>query len=465
MSTVFGTAVNALNVNSQSLSVASQNIANVNTPGYSRQRAVISSEVPLAIGNLELGRGATVEEIERVFNKFAELRVRDAMSEKGENEASAENLQQVENLFNEIDRDGIATFMADLFGAFHDLSENADSLAIRDNVLNKATLLVNHFNELASKLNNARELIDGDIQSAVSEINVLTTQIVDLNGKIQNAVDGTDLVYRDQRNQKVKELAEYVKVNAVETTEGVYQIYIAGGIQLVNGTERGVLSTAADVGNDGLSDIQFTGGSLTAVDITSSIDGGALKGYVDVRDTSIDGYKTTLDELAFEVATEINAIHTTGFGLDGTDGRNFFAALGAIADSAENLAISTDVSGSPSNIAASDTVANLPSGNAIALQMANLGESNITFLSGDATFNQFYATFLSTIGSDTETMLGQAQFSADVLDQAEIQREKISGVSLEEEQINLVRFQSAFEASARLIQVAEEMFQTITELV
>ncbi len=587
--TVFQSAVSGLQANSQAISIAANNIANVNTPGYSRQEAILQSETPQTIGGVELGRGVRTKLIRRIFDAFAELQLRNAASSRAELDSTASHLKRVEAVLNEVGFDGIASAVSELFNSFGDIANDPESTTARVNALSKATTLVDRFNMISSKLEDSRALIDLDLRDKVNVANGLIEEIYDLNQKISSD-SGDALSLRDERMSLTRDLAELIDVNVVETSDGSYQVYGANGMMLVSEKGVGVLSTQADDDNDGHFNILFTVGDSAAVDITTRIAGGSLKGLVTVRDTEIPDYLDSLNEMAFELARQVNDIHQTGYDLEGNTGNLFFSDLAQVAagtdraimlrnssddllgidvsdtitiqgtvgaafsttmtvsetttlsdiasamqtairaatgasgtetvvvdtdgsllvtagaaaitnlklvitgnatfntaftfdtpitagggtgdsdtlsvagDAAANLAIDADVDGLPRAIAASDSAGGLPGGNVIATQIGALQSTNVSFSTGSATFVKFYGDLLATIGGQSQSYENRFNFADNIFRQSSIQREQISGVSLEEEQMNLLKYQAAFSATAKLVSVAQEIFDRLVNI-
>ncbi|MBI4239274.1 MAG: flagellar hook-associated protein FlgK [Deltaproteobacteria bacterium] len=462
--TVFESALSALTANAGGMSVTANNIANVNTPGYARQRVTFASRSPQVSGGIELGRGVELTSVERIFDEFAELRLTNASSDKGETDVGSGNIRQVEALFNEVGQPGLAQYIGDFFNTWSDIANDASERAPRNNTLNKAAILIDRFHQLSQGLKDNRTLLDGDVRDRVSQINNMAEQLADINQRIAAADERTQLTLRDQRTQLVHDLAEYVDVQALETSDGEYQVYIAQGLQLVAGATYGTLSTQVDATNAGLVDVLFAVGSATGSDITSRINGGELKGLLDLRDTTIPSYQTQLDELAYELATEFNTVHLTGFGLDGVGARRFFGDLATTVDAAASIALDAAVDGVPNALAAAGAAAQIPAGNSVSLTLAAMQTTSITFTTGSTTFTNFYSGLLATIGSDTSFLKDRAGFAAEVFRQAQVQRERVSGVSLEEEQMLLLKYQSAFQAASRMVGVADQLLQTLVQL-
>lgn len=596
--TIFESAISALGLNSQAISVAANNIANVNTPGYSRQTVNVESRGAAIVGGVELGFGAQLSSVSSVVDRFTEVRLREAESRNGYSESQSEVLFQLEQEFNELNGNGLSDSITNFLNSFQELSTDPESRTARLNVLNQAGIVTDKFNSLSNRLTDAREQIDASITSTVDRINILTSEIADLNTQIKNFADGGALSLRDQRTQKVRELSQYTDVSAIETSDGTFQVYAANGRQLVNGAYTGTLSTQVNTNNDNLLDIYFQLGSETPSNITSSLSNGKLAGLINVRDNTISGYQDQLDEMAYEMATEVNLIHRSGYNLEGNTLIEFFdedvlsseeavgtslatelrdsngahlgiqvgdvisisgdvggsaigalsltvtasttlddiaaftqAALRTIADGdlTETAAVQADgsiqitsdgsnainnlqltitgktnfinafdfpaavagggatgssdtlvvgtidnaaslisldsaISGFPDRIAASDTAGNVPGGNAVASALGDLLDTPITFTSGNSSFTQFYGNLLGQVGSDSQSRQSEALFNNDVLRQTEIQRERISGVSVEEEQLNLLKFQAAFTAASQLVAIAKDVFDTLANL-
>lgn len=590
--TVFESAVSALAANNQALSITANNIANVNTPGYSRQQIVLASRAPQTAGSVELGLGVDLKSILRTVDRFAELRLQESETNKAEYDALVTNIQQIETAFNEVGRDGLSKSITDFFNAFHDVANDPDSTSARDTVVNQGNILIDRFASLTRSLADARRLIDGDVQNKVDRINALATEINQLNLQISTSDAASSLTLRDQRQIKVREISSMVNVTSVETSDGIFQLYIGQGFQLVNGERSATLGTMANTDNDGHLDITLRVGNGAPANITNRLVGGSLKGSVDARDTYISGYQDTMDQLAYSIATELNNVHAAGYDLDGNtlveffdessfnteaatgtdlatglhdaDGDHLRIAVGdvitfsgtvtgaiggsltvtgtttvndiatalqtaiqaagagtetvtvrpdgslrvtagataitnlqlsitgkanfnaafdyaspiasagtgdssalteTVTDGASRLLVlSAAVTTNVRSIAASSTAAGLPGDNTNALAMANLQTQNIGFPGGDTPFINYYSGLLSQIGNDSSTFQSRFDFADAVYRQSEVQREKISGVSLEEEQLNIIRYQSAFQAAGRLVDLAKQVLDILVNI-
>jgi flagellar hook-associated protein 1 FlgK len=211
---------------------------------------------------------------------------------------------------------------------------------------------------------------------------------------------------------------------------------------------------------DGHADIFWADLSGTATNITSEINAGKIGGWLQVRDTQIVGYQDQLNTLADELRGRINAIHASGFGLNGTTGTNLFDAGGS---GAANFQINPAILNDFNRIAASATAGGVPGNadNAIAIQDLR---SALT-MNGTATFDAAVTALASQVGYDVQTAKANSSHQADLMTYLENYRESISGVSLDEEMVNLVKFEAAYNAAAKMVSMADDMLNTLMNII
>lgn len=459
---IFGTSLKALNAYSGALSVVANNVANSSNESYSRQTVAFETVTPDTIGGLEIGRGLDLGGINQIVDDFVESRLTDSIQKQGSAEASAEFLRSVDSIFYELDGTGLSDSISDFFDSWTVLSAEPSSIPARNNLLTSADRMVTIFNQYSTALTDLRNTIDNQIEGIVTNANSLINTIKDLNREIQESDTG-GLIYQDERRKLVNELAELIDIRVVETGDNEFQIYTTTGTPLLNGVNAATLSTQPNVSNDNLNDIYVTVGGASS-NITSSIQEGRLAGLLDVRDTKIDGYLDQLNQLAYEIHDEVNTLHTAGYDLTGTNGNDFFDALGSATNAAFNLALSADVDGVPAGIAISANAADVPGGNTVALNIAALADStSINFNGTTNSFQGYFGDLLADIGSDSQLANNNESFQNNITDQVKLERIQISGVSVDEEEINLVKFQAAFQAAGRLVTIADTILSTLID--
>jgi flagellar hook-associated protein 1 FlgK len=464
---VLSTASRSLLTQQRAIDVAGQNIANVNTPGYSRQRVVLQANAPIAFQPGQIGTGVKAAEIQRVYDRFIGGQINRESTNLGQWEATADALQRVELVFDETSGVGLDQALTEFWTAWQDLVNNPSGYAERTVVAAKSATLARTFNNMSSNLHQIQKDYDANIAGTLDEINSMARQIADLNHKIsevevagQNSND-----YRDQRELLLKELAARIDINAFENDQGQVTVLVGDGRPLVQSPYAWELGT--EVNAAGLQDVVWMDRDGSSVDITGAIQGGKIKGWLDVRDGYAQDYLNQLDGLAAALVSEVNAIHQTGFGIandpvSGTPvtGLDFFVATGTTAATIEvNPDLITDVN----RIAASLTAATVPGDNRNAVAIANL-QNGLTMNGGQATFDEYYSTLVSRVGNDVRSANANHDYEDSMVAHLENFRESVAGVSLDEEMINLVKFQHAYEAAARVITTVDEMLNTLLNM-
>ena len=255
-----------------------------------------------------------------------------------------------------------------------------------------------------------------------------------------------------------------VEINSYENDQGQVTVLTGNGTPLVQSPFAYELSTTVNA--DGLQDVVWMDRSGTTLDITADISGGELKGWLDVRDGYAQDYLDRLDTLANAIITEVNAIHQAGFGMT-TDpvsggpvtGQPFFSGT-----SAANMALDPDIAADVNRIAAAISAATVPGDNRNAVAMANL-QGQLTMNGGSTSFDNYYSALASGVGNDVRNASANHEYEGAMLTHLENYRESVSGVSLDEEMVNLVKFQHAYDAAAKLITTVDDMLNTVLNMV
>jgi flagellar hook-associated protein 1 FlgK len=449
----------ALFTSQQAISVAGHNIANVNTPGYSRQQITLAENRPENGSPGQIGTGVHAESIRRSFDSFVEGQLLASREKLGEFTASRNALARLEPLFGDANNLGIGAGLNEFFGALQDVATNPNDLSARTVLLSKATALASRFNQSAEDLTAAQEFLDRQVGQTVTDVGRLTSQIAELNAEIARTEStgqkANDL--RDQRGVALADLGELIEVSSIEDATGQLTVSTGKGHVLVDKERTYQLVAIPDPSNNGLFDVRYDAGAGPTTSLASVIQSGRLKGLLDVRDQTIPSLRTSLDTLASEVVTQVNQQHRLGFGLDGSTNQDFFASTGTTAGT---MTVSL---ANVRQIAASSTAAGVPGNNANALALAGLRNSNSAPL-GNVTFQEYYSTIAGNFGSTARGVNGNLDGQKILHEQLTSQRASISGVSMDEELANLLQYQRTFEAASRMIVVADELFQTILSI-
>ena len=460
MSDIYGImsiAGQALVTQQQAISVTSHNIANVNTPGYSRQRLIMTTNTPSDSAVGLMGNGVSGETIERIYDRFLSAQLTNENQALGRWDAQKDAVELVEMIFNEVDGSGLSQAMSKFWDAWQSVATNPAGTTERQILVTASEVLATTFNQLNADLSRTQQNLDLAIQGTVSDVNRLAQQIADLNEKIISSEDGTHTAndYRDRRDEVLKELSELIDFNSFEAENGAVSVLVGGGHPLVTGSQFWQLSTETNIA--GLQDVVWVDDAGNTTNITADISGGKLKGYLDVRDGIIDDDINRLDTLAQAVITDVNTLHQSGFALDGSAGEVFFIGAGA-----RDMEVNPNIVGDLDLVAAASDALTVPGDSRKAIEIANLQYQ--LNMGGTQSYNDYYSAIVRDVGNEVLKSEASYNHQSDMMAQLENQRESVSGVSLDEEMINLLKFQNAYTAAARLITTVDEMMQTILQM-
>ena len=541
------------------IEVTGQNIANVETEGYSRQDVTFEANTPrhaIKYGSMhQIGTGVRVAGIERAHDQFLFEQIMGEGDLTGSTEIKKEIFEQLEILFNEGSGRSLNDALSSFFASAHDLATNARGLSERADLVSKAEHLASTFNQTGKQLFTIQRNIDSTIATEVTEINSLTTQIGKLNESIHanepaSQYKANDL--RDNRDRLVKELSKKIDIQLIEESDNQISLTLKDGTALVLKDQVFDLSTSINGNNESFYDVYIDSGSATK-DITSTITGGEIRGYLDMRDTEVESILDKMNILSASFIQEFNGIHRAGFGLDGSSGLDFFSPLdvtvdhgvdnkgtaavsitnaspttvsvdefeivfnsgyeytlnnlttnassgtftfttgstfnikdgfavtisgGAVSgdkvtfsvseDAASGMSVSSTITANTRKIAAGTTT---NGDGANALLMADLQNTSsfnsVTWSgsgSGSYTFDEYYNAVVSTIGIESFSAQATLRQQEGILLQLNSRRESISGVSIDEEMIKMIKFQQAYNASARMISVVDEMLDALNRM-
>jgi flagellar hook-associated protein 1 FlgK len=449
----------AILTSQRAIELTGHNIANVNTPGYSRQRLILQAKAPIDIGVGQMGTGVDVNGIERIYDIFLGDQINSAAQDLGKWEAQRNSLERVEIIFDESSGFGLNNAMSAYWASWQDLANNPNLPAARQIVVGEGENLANTFNTIYSDLVGVQSDIDAGISVAVDQINEMATQLDDLNHQIalSEASGNSANDFRDRRDQLMKELSELIDFTSTEASDGSITVTLGDGNDLVDAAGAHTLY-ATDTDGDTFLDIAWSDPSGT--NINANISGGNIKGWLETRDVIINGYLTSLETLAATIRDQVNTVHSTGRAPDNSQ-NNFFVPTGTLASG--TFAVNPDLVADSNLVAAGDTS---DSGdNRTAIKIANL--QHATFLIGGdpQTFDNYYGMLVSNVGIDVRNSSQNYDHLSAVASQLDNYRESISGVSLDEEMVNLIKFQHAYDAAAKLISTVDEMLDTLIAMV
>ena len=465
-----------LAVTQSGIHVTSHNVANVETPGYSRQRQILAAGNPIESGSGAIGTGVEQLGIERIADTLLlrQLATEDARAASLGVQGDA--LARIEEVWNEQTRPGLGARIAGLFDAFEDLATSATPGAPveREAVRTAGELLVDAIRGADAELRALQKEADRAARTLLGSIDELAQGIADLNAEIVRAeAYGPANDLRDHRDTLLRELARKVEITSFEQPDGGVVVMVGRGLALVEGSHARRLVAADDPTHPfdpSFASIQFDTGSGW-IDVTDAIGHGELGGWLAVRDELAANALRELDVLAYNVAARVNEVHAAGVGLDGTVG-DFFTMPTAVEDAAHNFALEAAVAASADAIAAG--LGTDPGDNRNALALAALREEPAAiWLPGDPpgpasgpsrTLLEHLAATVGRIGAEASALATERASQARALQQLENRRDSLSGVSIDEEMVQLLRLESAYQANARVIQTLDRLLETVVSM-
>jgi flagellar hook-associated protein 1 FlgK len=443
-------ALSGLTADQGALEATSNNVANANTPGYSREIPVLEASDPVVLTPLTFGSGVTLQSIQSIRDPILESQIQQETQTQGQLSALVSALSETQTNFTASTGD-IGTEISNFFNSVNQLSTSPSDLSLRQGVLTAAGNLAGAFNVAANNLTAQRSSLDQSVEQDIGQINQLTSQIAQLNGQIANLtnVGETTGTFVDQRTQLVDQLSSLVDVSVIQS-DNTLTLTTSSGTALVAGQQSFQLSSQLD--SSGTQQVFAQGAN-----ITSTIVSGQLGGVLQARDQQIPAIQTQLDTLASNFAGAVNSVQAAGFDLNGSAGGNLFnppPASGTGAAASLSVAI-TD----PALIAASADGTSGSNGNAEALYA--LRSQGI--INGQSP-TDYYSNLVFNVGNASANANAEQSASGLVLQQLNDQRSSVSGVSLDEEAANVLRFQQAYAASAQVITTINTMMEDVINM-
>ncbi len=562
------------------IDIIGHNVANVNTPGYSRQVGIVQATPPLADALGMRGTGVATTRIMNLYDRFIGMQLNIENSNKGMWEARSSTLADLERTFNETGDYGLLPVIGEFWNAWEDLANNPEGIAQRVSVVEKSKILTASLNSVNEDLLTQERILGQSLEDGVQQLNNLTAQVANLNQTIsENELLGNDANdLRDRRNNLLTQIAAMIDINYFENDRSQVTILSANGKSLVQGNESYNLRVDFDpLGGD--PQIVWHNDSYP---MNETMQSGKLRGWLDGWD-DLKTAHNELKELSSALIFYVNQQHVQGYDLEGEAGGVFFEhaislsqgmdnqgdgvltfdtargidgvdwenlqnyddfeirfnadypgpptatgneftivdiTTGETIDSSnvdidtsvvgeisigfngvdpndptnhggyfvkiqygsgtaprsgdtfslsfrDNAARTVGVSGAladPVKVAASDNPLEVPGNNGAALKIAQLQHA-LTMSSGSSSFNEFYSSVVGKVGALAQMAKNNGEHSAMVAEQLQLKQESVSGVSIDEEMTNLIRFQQAYSASARIISKVDELLDNIIRMV
>lgn len=470
-------ANSALRTHQAALNVTGHNISNANTEGYSRQIPIITTGIPLTINGvgrqLTMGTGSNMSMVKRARDSYIDNQFRWETS-KYEFWAEMHNsLQIIEGVMNEPTDYSLSNDLNQFWNAWSRLADNTENSGARDVLIERTSTLVDSFHRIDRQITDLAHDLNENVRVLVNQVNDYAKQIVELNGQIKRAEVAMDNPndLEDQRDLLVDKIAELVPVkvekikDASFTDRDVYEFKLSIGDHIL-------------INNQGLNPLELSqdgdGNWQTALPKVEA-EMGRLSAIIELRDNYLVEQRNEYNNLAQSIAAIVNAIHRKGQGLEAIDtGRDFFVDSTGTGITAKTISINSFLVAHPNQIATGkinpDAVE--VGDNQVALDIASLGQGfsqevlDTYFdgnnpLSGAFSIGDYYGSIIAGLGADVQQAERMAEGQSVLVNHMANQRESYSGVSLDEEMTNLIRFQKTYSAAARLVTILDSMFDRI----
>jgi flagellar hook-associated protein 1 FlgK len=470
---ILSIARTAMITHQTAMQVASQNVANAATKGYSRQRAELAASPPEVMPGVSLGMGVDIAAVTRARDALLDTSFRAQSGDAAGYGAARDALQHIEGILGEPSDAGLAASIDAFWSSWGDLAADPTSGAARSVVRQRGDQLAHTLNRFATQLDDLSQTSRERMGSDVRQANSLLSQIAELNPRIVAAESGrsdaNDL--RDARDRALDQLATLVGARSFERGDGSVGVYVGSRLVLdANAARQLALSNG-------------TPPSITFADSGSTLDeaGGTIGATLAVVSTQVPDVLAKLDALAQGVVDTVNGIHTSAVLFSGTPpvasaAGNFFEvtssapAGGDPLKTARGIRLAATLSDG-SKVAASGAGAAGPGDNAAARALAALTDTTVAFTTptgaptiATTSVGEFYRSIVTDVATASAAAQDSATVHETLAKNNDNQRQSVSGVSTDEELVDVIQHQHAYAAAARMVSVVDEMLQTLVGL-
>ncbi len=451
LTSLLNVARDALTAQSYGLAVTGSNISNASTPGYVRRVALLQTQ---NLGTQTNG-SVVATGLQRVTNDFVERREYAATGLASAATSRDQTLASVESLFNDTSGAGLGSSLSNLFSSFSALANNPSDGTTRANVLSAATAFTERVNATGNAISQAQADLKTQAQQTIDQVNQRAQEIAKLDMQIAQATmqgnDAADL--KDQRTQKLLNMSGLINTTTFTDNQGNQVVQVAG-TTIVDGTQAGSLSL--DLRPDGSLKLLANQSGGSGTEITQYLTGGTLGGIKEARDTDLFDVSKKLDQFVFDTTTAINTQHAAGVGADGGTGRKLFDVGPTSAGAARDVQVSVDVFNQPDRVAAAASAFSVPGGSDNAVALSKLADV-FTSVGGTRTAAEAYGDLVGSVGSTRANSQRDVETQTAILNQVQSMHQSESGVSLDEEMIALTKYQNAYQAASKVLNVADSL--------
>jgi flagellar hook-associated protein 1 FlgK len=433
------------------LDLTATNIAHADDPNYSRQRATAESIGYRHVGAGWVGMGVRIAEITRARDSFLDSQYRNDLADSSRFDHLASNMERLESVFDELSGVGIGSTLDEFWNGWNELATAPTDETARANLIGVAGRLASGFADIHQSLADQAASTQQEVATTVTEINSLAGRIAALNGEISTVSGTPPNSLLDERDALFDELAQLTDISVGDNSNGTITVR-ANGLVLVDGISANELQLRTTSDSGGLLHHVIYSDDGTQLQPR----GGRLKALMEEQEEILPSLSTDLDAVAEALIDEVNSIHRRGYSADGFyTGLDFFSG-----DSAATIAVNPYLAEDPNRIASS--ASGMAGDNEIALEMAELRDRPAV---GNQSIGAAYNNLVLAVGIASEDAHFSASLASSIAAQTAMQRAGVQGVNIDEEMVDLISLQNAYQASAQVVQTVDELLQSTLALV
>jgi len=433
------------------INTAGHNVANAGTEGFHRQRVELVATAPIRDLWGSLGTGVTVDRLQRVESRFLEYAIQREVPVMAKYTARSDALATAETSFGEPSGGGLTSLLDEFYGAWDDLASSPEDASVRESVVRMGATLADAVRNTRARLESQVTGLDGEIRRTLDDVNRAAAELARINARIQvtGAGGGVAPDLEDRRDVLVETLAELTGATAQIEDDGTATVWVSQRVVVQRDTVQEISFDPSEGAPPAIQDRPLDAHGLS----------GRIGGLLQARDEDLGTALRRLDEFAVRLAGDVNSLHEGGIDERGRPSGLFFVLTGVGVDgterAAERLQVSADLVRDASRVAAGRSTA--PGDGELALDIAALRNDPL----GASGMLQSLIVDVGARSRESQDLLAGQSL---VVESFKAQRESVSGVSLDEEATNLLRFQRSYEAAARVLTIADEMTQTVLRL-
>lgn len=447
----FNTALSGLLAAQRMLQASQNNIANAGNESYARQRVDLATNPnPAGTGTIEgqMGSGVLTSQITRIRDELLIQQSRSESGKIGYFGGIADILTNIESIFGETGNNALNGLLKNMFNSFEEVSKFPEQSSYRIQAVNDAKIFAHKITNIAGEMDTIKAQTDTKITSDVKRVNELLNNIANVHKRMQNIATDSPNALLDERDKYLDELSQYIDVDVLHKGHPMNMEIRIGNVTLLSGVNVEEVEA------------YFVPASqkwvLAATDTEFKPKTGSLAGYLETRNTMMNKYETGLNTLVSAIITEVNGLHATGYGLDGTTGMNFFTGTDI-----RTIKVDSIFESNPEKLGLSSALG--VSGNSdIGKAIAQLREANI--VSGANPIN-YYQGFVVGMGSELNVAESNYAVHTSVYQAVTSQRQSVQGVNIDEEMTNLMTFQHYYQANAKTIQAMQKLYDELLNII